>query len=731
MDKNHASYSEKLSISISQMENIKKNIMNLSKDMDYIELLSHLSLINSLIPYPFTNAATDEEKTLQTFNENPSIQFLTGLILKDKNFNGRMPQAGEVEEIINLTNEYFLSFLIHLVLQRANKEEPSEVDRLILLTRLQKIVRQVTPNNYPFQMEEFIHDVFYKYEDFFQDTYGFTTKNAENFGKKIHERYKKLIIKRISEAEESKRNAKKELKMQKIGTEIRKMYKEKFGIEDDDIIVSNHYALVLYYLPQQIFIFKIEEFIKEEDIKEMKSFENYINRLSCKFGNENTTYECPLDDNIILTKPIINIDNKNYFCPSFHDLTKNLPLILENLLKKEKENYPSIWESYRNSKSKFVEKKSLSCLSKIFPKDKIHPNLKYYYEGKDRETDIICKYDNKIIITEIKSGKFSEPAQRGAIKSLKTDLKDLIEEAFEQGDITKKYIRSTKPVIFKDNKNHEIKIDYDPNIDDFILINVTFEPLLSLATGLKKLRSLGLFDKNEYPWSINIFDLEILTNHIEFPGVFIHYIENRLKALDEDIFFGTDELIFFAHYLKTGNLFTPLAKNGKNFQSILLDNSYLLEFEEYYLLGNKAPTLKIEVMWKKIIKLLENPKIIGHTKIISALLDVPHKHRERMIENIEKIIHKTKKDKEDHDYSEYLNDRINTGYTFMTTKDSSNSQEKLINYCILRKYQVKANRWVGIGLKLEEREYSINKIFYDEIPWEYDSELDKLNKKSV
>jgi hypothetical protein len=55
----------------------------------------------------------------------------------------------------------------------------------------------------------------------------------------------------------------------------------------------------------------------------------------------------------------------------------------------------------------------------------------------------------------------------------------------------------------------------------------------------------------------------------------------------------------------------------------------------------------------------------------------------------------------------------------------------LINYCILRKYQVKANRWVGIGLKLEEREYSINKIFYDEIPWEYDSELDKLNKKSV
>ena len=62
------------------------------------------------------------------------------------------------------------------------------------------------------------------------------------------------------------------------------------------------------------------------------------------------------------------------------------------------------------------------------------------------------------------------------------------------------------------------------------MINITFEPLLSLATGLKKLRSLGLFDENEYPWSINIFDLEILTNHLESPGVFIHYIENRLKA---------------------------------------------------------------------------------------------------------------------------------------------------------------------------------------------------------
>jgi len=726
-------YLKSLRDSASKKPKIKQELIKLIKEIDCIELLCHISLLNALTPQPvFDNSYDKVNKDLKVFKENPSVQFLTGLALKYEDFNGRQLQEDDIEKVITLINEYMFSSRNHLILKSSDKDNVTEKDGIILFSRLQKIIGQINPNMYPHQIEQLINDVFQKFEKHFFNTYGFTPKDALNFGKQIIERYDNLVRKRKEETLKSKEKMRKELEQSKKGEEIRKMFKESYATMNDEEILEIYFAFIFFFYPQEIFLFTIEDFCKEENIKSIDNFKNYLKTLSCKFG-ENNEYDSVLDDNIILTRPIINLDDRYYFSPSFLDLTGRLPLILETLLEPEKLNQTKLWQKYqKNVKSKFTEDKTCEFLSRIIPNDLINRNLSYSYMGKEREADVLFKYDNKIFIVEIKSGRFSQAAQRGALKRLQSDLKKLIEEAYEQSKVAENYIKSTEKAIFKNKKNEEIIINFDKTMDSFILINVTLEPLMALSTGLKKLQSLGLFQENEYPWSVNLFELDVITNHIESPGAFIHFLESRLKALDKDAFFGLDELDFLAYYLSIGNLFTPLTKDGKAFDTVLFDNTLVLDFDKHYLLGRESPTLRIESEWKKIINLLENfPNNMGHTNVISALLDVPHESRKRMIKGFKSITHKTMKDRKEHDYTEYLDSVLDTGYTFMTHTGRRDFLKKFEGYSTLKKYQCNAKRWVSIGFIVSGYKWSISNIYYQRGHLKKDPRLDALVKKNL
>jgi len=141
--------------------------------------------------------------------------------------------------------------------------------------------------------------------------------------------------------------------------------------------------------------------------------------LSCKFGETNKDFNSPLDENAIITKPIINnIDGNKYFSPIPQDLVYNLPLIFESFLEEERQRQTKIWQNYQNIKSKYTEDKIYEYFSRLFPKQSIFKNLRYYYQEQKFEVDVLILYDNKIFIIESKAGAFTEPAKRGAIKRL-------------------------------------------------------------------------------------------------------------------------------------------------------------------------------------------------------------------------------------------------------------------------------------------------------------------------
>jgi hypothetical protein len=535
----------------------------------------------------------------------------------------------------------------------------------------------------------------------------------------------RLLNERLSKAREARETAKQELKDPIKGHQLREALKKKDATEKE--FLESYFCYLMFTRTQEIFVFDVNAFCNDERIKECEKFEKYLKALRCKFGEGNKGFGSPLDENIIITKPIVDIGGGKYFCPILQDLIFNLPIIFEGFLEDEKQKQTKIWQNYKDTKAQYTENRVCESLSRLFPKHHIFKNLKYTYQGKECEVDALVVYDNKIFIIESKAGVFTEPAKRGAIKRLKTDLKKLIEEAYQQGRRTRDYIKSAKHAIFKDKTGRKIlEIKFKPHKIDFFLINVTLEPLMSFGSGLKRLQSLGLFAENEYPWSVNLFELDLVTRHIPSKTIFIHYLERRLAAQDEDIFHSFDELSFFSWYLENGNFYVPLTDDSRTPNLVSLDGSCAAIFDDHYLHGKKAPELKIKPELVKIIRILEILHPVGYSEIASALLDFDHKARELIFKNITKLIARTKKDHMKHDCTVLYKDALDMGFTFMTQCGREELRERLGFYCALKKYQTKTKRWIGIGRDVLDDEWLVNEFFYLDISWKSDPKMDEL-----
>jgi len=705
-------------LALYKKEEIKQELESLIKGIDPVELLSQISLLSQFFP-------EGKPESNQDLRDKPILHFLTGLCLKNGNNSNIHPDNQEIGKIIELLDEYFY-YPQDLIFQSVKKEQVSEIDGLILSARLQKIISQINPNVYPFQLEDLLKNVFGKLDNYFIKKVGFSVADALYFGQKIVKRYERLLNKHLGEAREARERARQELKDPIKGSQLRETLRKKNVTEEE--FMESYLGFLVFTLTQEIFVFTIDEFCKDEEIKETEKFENYLKALSCKFGEVNKDFNSPLDENAIITKPIINIDGNKYFSPIPQNLIYNLPLIFESFLEEEKQRQTKIWQNYQNIKSKYTEDKIYEYFSRLFPKQSIFKNLRYNYQDQEFEVDVLILYDNKIFIIESKAGAFTEPAKRGAIKRLKADLKKLIEDAYQQGRRVRDYIKSSKTAVFKDKNGKEVlDIKFKPNKIDFFLINVTLEPLMSLATGLKRLQSLGLFEKNEYPWSVNLFELDLITRHIPSPTIFIHYLEKRLSAQDENIFHAFDELTFFAWYLEKGNFYVPITDKGETPNFVSLDGSWVAMFDDHYLYGKDTPQLKIEPDLVKIIRILEVLHPVGYSNIASALLDFDHQARGLILKNMNELINKTKKDRKKHDFT-VLYKEIDTGFTFVTQCGREGLRERLGTYCAMKKYQTKTRRWIGIGRDVLDDEWFVNEFLYLDFPWKSDPKMDELLK---
>ena len=250
-----------------------------------------------------------------------------------------------------------------------------------------------------------------------------------------------------------------------------------------------------------------------------------------------------------------------------------------------------------------------------------------------------------------------------------------------------------------------------------------------LASNPKRIKKLGLFEENEYPLALDIFALDLVTNHISFPSVFIHYIKQRMLAIDQDVFSSFDELSFLAWYLEIGNFYLIRNEKGKVPDSIHLDDSFVRLFDDHYIYQKEPPVLMIEKEIVRMIEFLEFQKHKGFSDIVLTLLDIPHDVRNKLINHLHTIIEQTRVDKKTHDATYILEKEPNLGITILTKFGRKMLTETLVTHCVLKKYETKISKWIGLGRNVIDPFYIVNEFAFLEGKWKYDEKLEETLKK--
>lgn len=334
----------------------------------------------------------------------------------------------------------------------------------------------------------------------------------------------------------------------------------------------------------------------------------------------------PTNDTKIHTKPLIEHNGK-YYCPNPVLLLRNRFAILEETIRELDPNYFA--DQYPKVRGKTVEELAIAHISKLLPKGQIFRNLYYSIveNGQEKrcETDGIVLFDDRLFILEMKSAPFSKAAMRGADKRLKEDLTDLMDDPYQQALRTLRFIKGSSSAQFEfEDGSPAVLVDHTKFRRTY-LINVTLSDIGHISARLNSAREMGLVQGKEWPWSVFINDLRVISEIIETPSEFLLYLERRLALNELSAVWSIDELDYLGMFLKEGLYFEEEELSGiHRFTPI----GYTVDIERYYnyvagrVSSGDKPRLKISDWYRQLVQKIEATDKAGAYHVGSLLLSL-------------------------------------------------------------------------------------------------------------
>jgi hypothetical protein len=225
--------------------------------------------------------------------------------------------------------------------------------------------------------------------------------------------------------------------------------------------------------------------------------------------------------------------------------------------------------------------------------------------------------------------------------------------AFDQAVRGRQYINCTDEPILK-TENMALRID-GKMITDIYLINVTLMPFLTFATRFENVEeALGLFPDREYPYSTALGDLDIITQLLNSPATFLHYVNRRLALEKTPFAVDADEIDLLGFYLSQGMYF-EVADFAETTNLYL--NGFSDEIDEYVHRKYDAhedvqtPTAPVPAGFSELIAGIESLSNMYRTDVAIALLDMGGAGRQKVVELLEKTKAATRLDGKGHSFS--------------------------------------------------------------------------------
>ena len=462
--------------------------------------------------------------------------------------------------------------------------------------------------------------------------------------------------------------------------------------------------------------------------------------FSIKMG-ENLSFQerdpyWPLNNSRIYSKPILKYKEEYYGFGSTI-IYRNIIEILELLIQEKNQNY--YINKYLKKKAKILEKLSLQYLHNIFPNAQVYNGL--FYErliaGEKRrfEVDGLIIYDENLFIIEAKAHKLTISAKRGSIPRIEKISKEVIDKAYKQGIRCKNYIIKSKNAKFMDKNGNEVVSIHSNDFRGIYIINTTFESLSHLSTQLHDLDTFNFIKDKEWPWTVFINDLRIISEIIESPSIFLLYLQRRLRMNDFELFTTSDELDYFMFFLKKGMYFEDIQFSKKQKISLFGFTDELDRYYNYlqgYIKEAEKPIFNISDYIKMLVQKLEISAQKGFTFASIALLGLDSKDHELISSLMKK--HKDLSFKTRKDYKSFFGSKkLSIGLIFVIrTNTNIKDWSEFRNFLKIMMYKYQLQYGIMYKSIFNKKSDCIPDLDFEiiEKEWEFDLKLEKESNKN-
>lgn len=209
-------------------------------------------------------------------------------------------------------------------------------------------------------------------------------------------------------------------------------------------------------------------------------------------------------------------------------------------------------KKFKDWKAKRLDEIAVSHLQRMLPGSKAWTNLFYWVEEEGErkrvELDGLVLYQGIAFLLEGKANPLAPPSLRGDVRRLRNEIKDTVEEAFHQALRARRYLMTGR-VTFEDEQGNIIAEIDGAELDRIYTINPTLHELGAQAVQLGRFHELGLFKDGTLPFSVFVNDLRVISETVEAPMEFIHYLEWRARLPLGTKVDVSDELDLFGAYL--------------------------------------------------------------------------------------------------------------------------------------------------------------------------------------
>jgi hypothetical protein len=353
-------------------------------------------------------------------------------------------------------------------------------------------------------------------------------------------------------------------------------------------------------------------------------------------------------------------------------------------------------------------------------------------EQKTAELDGMIQFDRTLLLIESKAGALTDSARRGGRERIKSNIKELLGKAHRQALRARDYIEGTVEPKFFAADGSEIPFD-KRRFARIFLASTTLDPLDVYNTALHEVVSAGLLEEKHLPWAVSLDILRVIAEMNEFPTQLIHYLTRRLRINEFKKFYAGDELDWFGLYLSRG-LYFDKDERFNEATHVVFDGSFSADFDAYYFYKEgqrtkptKKPVQPMPKLLRRIIVELDARKEPdGHSEAIIRLLNWDDEGREQLVKGIGEIRKRARVKRGIHDFT-LATTEDKAGVTFFATIPSKTGEamRRLRSYCLMKKYQIQADSWVGF-LTIVDEQPIIQGFMVIHDPWTYDERMEAL-----